>query len=206
MILGYNIRERHFRIIMVILLGMIFIKLNWGASLDAINHIILTARSNGFTAINDEIAAAIGNSIVPFGRSVSNLVIVCFIWHIFNHILKSMDVDATHFEEEWSRLKNENALLYRDLDEANQTFFKVLQNLTELCAHNSQLERHKDRVVELRVELEKLSLKEARKSQAAKDISAVPSAPDLFQSPERPIPVKKRRRFRVKSNALQPKF
>jgi len=201
----YSMRERHIRSVVTALLAIAFLKMNWGSTFEGVNHIVLSIRGFSFARIDGELAEGIGYSLIAFGETVSNLLIIMTVWIIFNRVLIAYDVDAEHYEDEYMRLRKENASFLNDLTITNEKLYTLLQNLRLLEGKDIQLERHRDRVLELSVELDKLCQKKIIKPKSAKTLT-VPAETDLFTPPKKPMPHKKRRAFHGKRDAAVPKF
>ena len=200
-----DIRERHIRRAMIIFLTLFFLWCNWGSTIDGIGHVILSARTWMLDTVGEELAKALGGSIIPFGQTAAHLTLVLGIWFFADCIIKWMNIDSLYVENEFSRLQRENAKLQQNLSETNEKLYGLNDSLSVLADHNASLERHKDRVVELTVELGKLGLKKKQVSQIHK-ISKENNTTDLFRTEIKSKPPKGKAPPRRFGKIQTPKF
>ncbi len=200
-----DIRERHIRRGMVMFLTLFFLWRNWGSTIDGIEHVILSARTWMLGTVGEELAKALGRSIIPFGQTAAHLTLVVGIWFFVDCILKWADIDSSYIEDEFSRLQRENAKLQQNLSETNEKLYGLNDSLRVLAGHNTSLERHKDRVVELTVELEKLGLKKIQASQIYQEYQEN-STTDMFRTEIQSKPPKGKAPPRRFGKIRTPKF
>lgn len=155
----YNIRERHIRRFVFLLLLFLFIRINWGYTLEGLYHLVLSARSSFFDTVDGELANDLGSTILSFGKTVSHILLMAFAWFLFSHILKWMDWDAEYRADVISELKKQNKELIDNLRATNPDLVILGQSIKEIISNTQIFANHQDRVVEFSIELEKLFLK-----------------------------------------------
>jgi len=178
-----EIRERHIRRFLFIFLLFLFTWTNWGSTIEGLYHIVLSARASFIDNIDSELSKGITGSTLAFGKTITLLLAAVFLWTLFDRFLKWGDLDAEYRADEISELKKQNKQLIDNLRTANTELATLSQSIEKIASNNQILAKQQDRVVELGVELEKLSLK------TKPDTAAVEPAADtigLFEAPVRP--------------------
>ena len=180
-----HIRERHLRIAAVVLIFAAFIKMNWGSTLEAINHVVLTAWTYKIIYLDDETAKELGLGLIPFGQTITHLSLCVFLLFVFEQVIKLFDADTHHIKNESKLHLKENEILRESLALSNQIISTVIGSIGELGELNLPLERHLDRITALRIEHEKLDAKFLSKQKSSETESGASEEPDLFKSTPR---------------------
>jgi|GEM_PF-6945937 len=188
----YDMRERHIRRALVFGLFFVFLWFNSGHTINGIYHVVLSARASFLDTVDGELAAAIGLSTLSFGSSICALILVFTIWFGFDRVLKWYDYDSYFIDSPADMLRKENTKLLELLRSSNEQLTFLNTTIKRVTEKNAALSKHQDRVVELSIELEKLS----RKAAVGPVVISAPNesdAPDLFLRPK-PAPKSNGRR------------
>lgn len=189
-----DVRERHIRRFILIFLLIVFARINWGNTIEGLYHLVLSVRSSFLETVDGELASDLGRTILPFGKSISVFLILGFAWFVFDQLLKWADWDAEYRFDEITELKRQNQSLIDNLRTANTDLAVLSQSIEHIASNNQILAKQQDRVVELGIELEKLSLKTNRKPTAEKIEDPQDNTIGLFE------PVKKKTHGKISSS------
>ena len=174
-----DIREKHLKISSSVLTAIVFLKVNWGSTLAAIKHIVLSARAHSLHKVEGELASELGAGVLPFGHTVAHLVVCGVILCCILFLIKTLNLDSIHDTFKIKELQRDNERLRQSLASTNTAVFDHLKIVSQLTAHSPKLERHHDQILQLSVEIEKCSQK-TRSKEKPKPIEALPE-PDLFR-------------------------
>ena len=199
----YDLREWHIRRAVALALLAGFLWLNSGYTINGFYHVVLSARASFYDTVDGELAAAIGVSTLPFGRTVSALLLVFVIWLAVDRVLKWIDFDGRFVDNHVDQLRADNNKLIESLQASNGQLEALYATIEKISDNNALLCKHQDRIVEIRIELEKLSLKSKNKPVEVAKLDET-AAPDLFQQPKHPLTTNGRRPPRLQIPA--PKF
>ena len=175
-----NIRERQARLFVFTLLMIAFIKSNWGSSLGAIEHIILSSRAYKLDTIDTDLAVKISQTTIYFGQTCSKLSICFIIWVCFNKFIKALNLDFKFIDRDAKILIKENEELRSDLRKANAFLHGHIERLNHLEERSPILEKHADGI-------ERLAVEAVKQKFQAKPIDFEPKKqrdkePDLFEA------------------------
>jgi len=178
-----NIREYQIRVVMTFLIGMAFIMDNWGTSSDALQHVFLSVRTHHMQTLSGDVIRALDETIIPFGKTTATFLIYFVTWLLLNSLIKLFNPDTIHIEFENKKIREENAQLRTTLSNANASLFRHITTIEQLSKEQPFLERHYDRIVELKFasQMFEKEIKSADKNSKSIDFKA----PDLFQTTSR---------------------
>ena len=106
-----KLRERNLRLIAAVLVFGVFIKSNWGSTLDAISHLYIVWRTRKTPKLNTELTEELGRGIIAQGDTCATLLLCAFIWCVFYCLIKLLDVDSHRIENDNTLLIKENKIL-----------------------------------------------------------------------------------------------
>ena len=199
-----TVRERHIRRFIFFALFFLFFFINWGDTAYGIYHVVLTARACYYDTVEGDLARAIGDSTLPFGRSIARLVIVFLIWFVLDHILKTADWDAAHNNNEMAELRKEHERSLDALKRSNAVLKELDETIQKAPENTALLSKQQNRIVEVIVELKKLFWI-AENSKPGSDVKPAQDEPDLFS--HRPsIKEQAKKKRRPRRRRPEPKF
>lgn len=155
----YDIRERHIRRFFIVFLLFLFLWTNWGHTIEGTYHIVLSARAAFYDTVDGELAEAIGYSTLSFGKLVTSALTFSGLYFVICKGLDWLDYDAEYRVDEIAELRRQNQTLIDNIRAANADLAILCKTIEHIASNNQILAKQQDRVVELGIELEKLSLK-----------------------------------------------
>lgn len=202
MLSDFIFNETRIRLFNCLIWLAIFIDRNWGSTSQGIKHIVLSSRTSSFETVDGELANAIGGTIIPFGETATNFLVIGTLYICADWFVRKIDLDRKRIKSSSAMLKKENEYLLKDLRKVNMELNAFLDTTSELPDKISELNKYQDRVAELSIDLEGLFQKGERSKRGPFETVKNDSL-DLFDI-QRPK-TKKRRppRHSYKSN---PKF
>jgi len=186
-----DVRVRHYRRILLCGLLVTFLYINWGYSFDAANHLVLSARASFYHTVDEDLARALGGTTLAFGNAVSTAIGVGLAWGMFEIIIRWLDPDAKHRENDSKRLISDNKRLNEQIRESNAELSKSNLIVSESNVVIAELQ---EKVAGLGFEFEKLQQK-TQKKKLDKKSSEPKKDLDLFQVPT-PITSLSKARFK----------
>jgi len=181
-----DIREKHLKLSASALTAIVFLKINWGSTLAAIKHVVLSARAHSFDTVEGELASELSAGVLPFGQTVAHLLVCGLILSCFFFLIPKLGQDCVHDKFKIKQLLQENESLKIALSSMNTSLFNHLEVISKLEDQHPKLERHHDQIQELTVQLEACN-KKSRPKEQPKQIETL-SEPDLFRTGSKGTP------------------
>lgn len=187
-VFAFDIYERHLRRLIFIGLAAGFTWANWGSSFDAVKHIVFCVRTIKIVELSPDVESQIVSTLVPFGETVTKLIFCFVIWKFLDWVIVQFDPDWKEHDRRQAIMRNENEALRESLAQNNLLLTSLAGNLDAVLKNNIALEKHKDRIVELGFEIEKIELKTCKKREKAEPENPQLNGQDLFKKPKRNPP------------------